>query len=72
MTQLRQRLQEGLRTIAPSVGQSYQSRSDWRPRFYSAGIERNDGPARLPMNHGTILFWAGPARLRYHGNHATQ
>lgn len=24
-------------------------------------------PARVPLEHGDIVVWGGPARLRYHG-----
>ena len=31
------------------------------------GDRRSDKPARLPLAHGDVVVWGGPARLRYHG-----
>ena len=35
--------------------------------FLFGGFARDDETVRLPINHGDILVWGGPARLRYHG-----
>ena len=35
--------------------------------FLFGGLERNDRTICLPVGHGDVLLWAGPARLRYHG-----
>jgi alkylated DNA repair protein (DNA oxidative demethylase) len=35
--------------------------------FQFGGLERNDRTIRLPIKHGDVLVWGGPARLRYHG-----
>ncbi|MDD3329404.1 MAG: DNA oxidative demethylase AlkB [Zoogloea sp.] len=35
--------------------------------FLFGGFERSDKPARLPLTHGDVLVWGGPARLRFHG-----
>ena len=35
--------------------------------FLFGGLERSDKPARLPLAHGDVLVWGGPARLRFHG-----
>lgn len=35
--------------------------------FQFGGLERNDRITRLPITHGDVLVWGGPARLRYHG-----
>ena len=31
------------------------------------GRERGDKTTRVPVDHGDVLVWGGPARLRYHG-----
>ena len=35
--------------------------------FLFGGTKRDDKPARLPLMHGDVVVWGGPARLRYHG-----
>lgn len=36
-------------------------------RFVLGGLKRRDPVRRLPLHHGDVLVWGGPARLRYHG-----
>jgi alkylated DNA repair protein (DNA oxidative demethylase) len=35
--------------------------------FLFGGPKRSDRPARVPLMHGDVVVWGGPARLRYHG-----
>ncbi|GAC1305292.1 MAG: DNA oxidative demethylase AlkB [Steroidobacteraceae bacterium] len=35
--------------------------------FLLGGESRKDRPLRVPLVHGDVLVWGGPARLRYHG-----
>jgi alkylated DNA repair protein (DNA oxidative demethylase) len=35
--------------------------------FLFGGDRRNDRPQRVPMHHGDVAVWGGPARLFYHG-----
>jgi DNA oxidative demethylase len=35
--------------------------------FQFGGTSRNDKLTRVPLTHGDIVVWGGPARLRYHG-----
>jgi alkylated DNA repair protein (DNA oxidative demethylase) len=35
--------------------------------FLLGGLHRRDRTQRLPLQHGDVLVWGGPARLRYHG-----
>jgi alkylated DNA repair protein (DNA oxidative demethylase) len=35
--------------------------------FLFGGLYRADRPRRLPLSHGDVVVWGGPARLRYHG-----
>jgi alkylated DNA repair protein (DNA oxidative demethylase) len=35
--------------------------------FLFGGEERTDKTTRVPVTHGDVLVWGGPARLRYHG-----
>ena len=35
--------------------------------FVLGGTRRKDATRRLPLHHGDVLVWGGPARLRYHG-----
>mgnify|MGYP000426252569 FL=1 len=35
--------------------------------FLFGGLERSDKPGRIPLTHGDVLVWGGPARLRFHG-----
>jgi alkylated DNA repair protein (DNA oxidative demethylase) len=35
--------------------------------FLFGGLARKDKLARVPLEHGDVVVWGGPARLRYHG-----
>lgn len=35
--------------------------------FQFGGLRRNDRPQRVVLEHGDVVVWGGPARLRYHG-----
>jgi alkylated DNA repair protein (DNA oxidative demethylase) len=35
--------------------------------FLFGGLRRNDRPMRVPLGHGDVVAWGGPARMRYHG-----
>lgn len=35
--------------------------------FQFGGPRRADRPVRVPLEHGDVVVWGGPARLRYHG-----
>lgn len=35
--------------------------------FLFGGEERADKTTRVPVIHGDVLVWGGPARLRFHG-----
>jgi alkylated DNA repair protein (DNA oxidative demethylase) len=35
--------------------------------FLFGGLERSGKTVRVPVLHGDVLVWGGPARLRYHG-----
>ncbi len=35
--------------------------------FLFGGLQRSDHPQRVPLAHGDVVVWGGPARLRYHG-----
>lgn len=35
--------------------------------FQFGGLKRSDRPARVPLVHGDVVVWGGPARLRFHG-----
>jgi DNA oxidative demethylase len=35
--------------------------------FLFGGPKRSDRPVRVPLMHGDVVVWGGPARLRYHG-----
>jgi DNA oxidative demethylase len=35
--------------------------------FLFGGLERGDKTIRIPLLHGDVVVWGGPARLRYHG-----
>jgi alkylated DNA repair protein (DNA oxidative demethylase) len=35
--------------------------------FLFGGLKRSDRPQRIPLHHGDIVVWGGPARLRFHG-----
>jgi DNA oxidative demethylase len=34
--------------------------------FLFGGSRRNDETERIPVEHGDVIVWGGPARLRYH------
>ena len=36
-------------------------------RFLFGGTRRNDRVQRMPVQHGDVVVWGGPARLAYHG-----
>jgi len=35
--------------------------------FLFGGLRRSERPRRIPLVHGDVVVWGGPARLRYHG-----
>ncbi|MGS2742246.1 DNA oxidative demethylase AlkB [Halomonas sp. LS-001] len=35
--------------------------------FQFGGMQRSHPPQRVPLEHGDVVVWGGPARLRYHG-----
>lgn len=35
--------------------------------FLFGGLQRSDRPQRVPLAHGDVVVWGGPARLRFHG-----
>jgi DNA oxidative demethylase len=35
--------------------------------FLFGGLNRNDKTKRVPVMHGDVVVWGGPARLSYHG-----
>ena len=35
--------------------------------FLFGGMERSEKTVRVPVHHGDVFVWGGPARLRYHG-----
>jgi len=35
--------------------------------FLFGGHRRSDRPRRVPLAHGDVVVWGGPARLRFHG-----
>lgn len=35
--------------------------------FLFGGMARSDKPLRVPLEHGDVVVWGGPARLRFHG-----
>jgi alkylated DNA repair protein (DNA oxidative demethylase) len=35
--------------------------------FLFGGLRRSDPAARVPLGHGDVVVWGGPARLRFHG-----
>jgi alkylated DNA repair protein (DNA oxidative demethylase) len=35
--------------------------------FLFGGDVRKDKQKRIPVHHGDVVVWGGPARLRYHG-----
>jgi DNA oxidative demethylase len=35
--------------------------------FVWGGLSRTDRPRRVPLNHGDVVVWGGPARMTFHG-----
>ena len=35
--------------------------------FLFGGLQRTDRVQRVPLAHGDVVVWGGPARLRHHG-----
>jgi alkylated DNA repair protein (DNA oxidative demethylase) len=35
--------------------------------FLFGGLSRSDRTVRVPLSHGDVVVWGGPARMRYHG-----
>ena len=35
--------------------------------FLLGGLERSARPVRLPLAHGDVIVWGGPARMTFHG-----
>lgn len=35
--------------------------------FQFGGLKRSDRPIKVPLRHGDVVVWGGPARLVYHG-----
>ncbi len=35
--------------------------------FLFGGARRSDRPRRVPLDHGDVVVWGGPARLAFHG-----
>jgi len=35
--------------------------------FLFGGLRRPERALRVPLEHGDVVVWGGPARLRYHG-----
>jgi DNA oxidative demethylase len=35
--------------------------------FLFGGVQRAEKPHRVPLTHGDVMVWGGPARLRFHG-----
>lgn len=35
--------------------------------FLFGGFKRSDRPVRIALDHGDVVVWGGPDRLRYHG-----
>lgn len=35
--------------------------------FQFGGLKRNERPVNIPLEHGDVVVWGGPARLSYHG-----
>ena len=35
--------------------------------FLFGGLRRKERPLRVPLEHGDVVVWGGPDRLRYHG-----
>jgi DNA oxidative demethylase len=35
--------------------------------FLFGGLQRKDKAVRVPLEHGDVVVWGGPARMRFHG-----
>ncbi len=35
--------------------------------FLFGGLKRSDRSLRVPLEHGDVVVWGGPARMRFHG-----
>jgi alkylated DNA repair protein (DNA oxidative demethylase) len=35
--------------------------------FQFGGLKRNETPTKVPLQHGDVVVWGGPARLVFHG-----
>ena len=35
--------------------------------FLLGGFERTDKPKRMLLEHGDVIVWGGPSRMRFHG-----
>jgi len=40
--------------------------------FLLGGLTRKERPQRVPVAHGDVVVWGGPARLRFHGVRAVE
>jgi alkylated DNA repair protein (DNA oxidative demethylase) len=40
--------------------------------FLLGGLTRKERPQRVPVQHGDVVVWGGPSRLRYHGVRAVE
>jgi alkylated DNA repair protein (DNA oxidative demethylase) len=40
--------------------------------FLFGGLKRSDRTMHVPLEHGDVVVWGGPARLRYHGVQAVK
>lgn len=40
--------------------------------FLFGGFTRNERPQPVPVRHGDVVVWGGPARLRFHGVRAVE
>ncbi len=38
-----------------------------RAVFLFGGLKRKDRAVRVPLEHGDVVVWGGPARMRFHG-----
>ncbi|HUL05493.1 MAG TPA: DNA oxidative demethylase AlkB [Candidatus Acidoferrum sp.] len=36
-------------------------------RFLFGGLKRSDPQSKIPLEHGDVVVWGGPARLAFHG-----
>jgi len=36
-------------------------------RFLFGGLKRSDPQTKIPLEHGDVVVWGGPARLAFHG-----